>query len=78
VAAAQGGIRTEVGAIYRTALNGGQAVQRARPPDVFHHVTYASGLVGCDAYRSSVFNGHAAAETFVSPRASRSGSKSRP
>jgi len=38
LAAAQGGIRTEVGAIYETAFDSGQAAYRARPPDVFHHV----------------------------------------
>jgi hypothetical protein len=43
LAAVQGGIRTEVGAIYETALNISQAACRARPPDVFHHVTRRVG-----------------------------------
>ena len=38
-AAAQGGVRTEVGASYGTALDSSQAVHRTRPPDVFHRVT---------------------------------------
>ena len=38
-AAAHGGVRTEVGAIYFTALNSGHHLHRARPPDVFHRVT---------------------------------------
>jgi len=36
--AAAGGVRTEVGAIYLTALDCGQLEHRARPPDVFHRV----------------------------------------
>jgi hypothetical protein len=43
MAAAQGGIRTEVGAIYETALDSSQELRRARPPDVFHHATTQVG-----------------------------------
>jgi hypothetical protein len=51
-AAAQGGIRTEVGAIYKTTLDRGQEACRARPPDVFHHVG-RSGLVGLGPHAHS-------------------------
>ena len=51
-AAAQGGVRTEIGATSRTALDNSQAVHRTRPPDVFHRVMMLVGK-SCDSVQAA-------------------------